>query len=72
MNHLTDWTVCVANIGTVCRAPNTSGGRNEARKQFRHWVKLSRDNIGRAAGEPVSLFHGERAILEYAPIKVIN
>ena len=57
------YSVYVGNAGTV----HTGFSRLEAIKAFHCYVKLSTDNYGRVAGEPVFLFSGEEIIAEHNP-----
>lgn len=57
------YEVLVGNVGHV------HGGNNpvSARKEYGDWKKLSEQNYGRAAGEPVTLFKDGDPELEYTP-----
>jgi len=64
-----NYSVICGNIGTVHDGHN----RAEATKIFNAYVRLSKKNVGRAAGEDVTLwendepvkdFYGERSVAE--------
>jgi hypothetical protein len=56
-----DYEVVVGNIGYVHRGNNPV----EANRHFSEYRTLSRDNYGRAAGEPVVLMKDGEPIREY-------
>lgn len=53
--------VIVGNIGTVYSGNNYM----QAECKFSRYVKLSKANVGRAAGEPVTLMHNGEPRREY-------
>ncbi len=55
------YEVIVGNIGTV----HTGSNGKDALEAFGEYVKLSRGNYGRAAGESVTLLADEEPIKEY-------
>lgn len=55
--------VIVGNIGTVYTGPDES----KARGEYLHYVAASKDTVGRASGEQVSLLKAGEPILEYTP-----
>lgn len=55
------YSVVVGNIGTVC----DHECYDNAYDTYRRYVKQSKENSGRAAGESVTLFHGEEIAEEY-------
>jgi hypothetical protein len=54
--------VVVGNIGTVYSGNNYM----QAQCEYTAYVKISRKGKGRAAGEPVTLFHNGEIRSEYA------
>lgn len=55
------WEVVVGNIGTVYDGSNGF----EATKEYNQYVRLSKDNYGRVAGESVILFRDDDVYKEY-------
>lgn len=56
-----NYEVVVGNVGTVHRSAK---GR-EAELDFEAWVEVSKLEVGRAAGEPVTLFKDGEPVREY-------
>lgn len=56
-----NYQVIVGNIGMVY----SGFDREKAIEKFNTYVKDSKENYGRAAGEPVALFSGEEIEMEY-------
>jgi len=59
------YAVIVGNLGTVLTTPV----ERLARKEFNHYVRLSKQGLGRAAHESVSLTEEGEIIKEYLPRK---
>lgn len=57
------YAVVVGNTGTVF----TGNKENEARKEFNHYMKLSKQGYGRAAHESVTLMEDGEILKEYLP-----
>lgn len=53
------YEVYVTNLGCV-----ESGGRDRCKNAFREYVKQSRNNIGRAGGQHVTMFKDGEVIKE--------
>jgi hypothetical protein len=56
------YTVNVGNIGNIDCAT-----KREALATYRKYVSQSKENYGRAAGEPVVLFVNDEPVKEYSP-----
>lgn len=59
--EMNKFQVVVGNIGHVFDGNNYM----QARAKYSAYVKASRENCGRAAGEPVTLFHNGEIKAEY-------
>jgi hypothetical protein len=57
------YTVIVGNIGTVHVGTN----RRQARAVYRGYIEESKRNLGRAAGEPVTMLADEEIFAEFNP-----
>ena len=55
------YVVGVGNIGTVCE----DSDRSVAQGYYDEYVALSESGRGRAAGEPVTMFHGDTIVMEH-------
>jgi len=55
------FSVVVGNVGHVWEGSNFA----QACSQYSAWVKRSKANDGRCAGEPVTLFHHGKIRMEY-------
>lgn len=56
-----NYEVIVGNIGTVYQGNNGF----EATKEYNQYVRLSKDNYGRAAGEDVTIIRDNDVYKEY-------